>query len=523
MAGTIREVIALAPEYIIVQGGGEGTRLGNLTRNRPKAIVPVRNRPIIFHLFEKFPKSKYIIIGDYKYEVLERYLRNFAPVEYLLIRAESKGNIAGIKKALATMPEGVPFMLIWSDLLLSPAFKVPEYIEACHVGVFENLPCSWRMEEGRLEKKATEHGGVAGCFLFDSKGRLEKLAEEGSFTGWLAKSGLPLVPMDMMDSKEAGTLQALRQLDTLENRCRPYNRMKFVGDRVIKTGLTEEARKLIDREVNWYRKVSEYGFDGIPKIYSLTPLTMKKIEGDNIFRAELSEEQKKQTIERLVGALKKLHDYEKVEPDYFGLEEDYYTKTLKRLHSIREVIPFSSDPYIVINGKVCRNVLCFEDKFEENVRKHLFDADFGPIHGDCTLTNTMIDKEGNIYYIDARGYFGKREIYGDVYYDWAKLYYSISGRFDRFNVKDFKLEIGEKEVCFEIADSGWSHLTEFFLSKIEDCNLSKIKLIHAIVWMSLASHCWEDYDSMCLAFYNGIWLWNDWMENYETDSNVNIG
>lgn len=510
-------------EYIIVQAGGEGTRLGKLTENRPKAIVPVKNRPIIFHLFEKYPKAKYIIIGDYKYEVLERYLRNFATVEYLLVRAEGKGNVAGINKALTLLPEGVPFMLLWSDLLLSSDWQIPQKIEACHVGLFRELPCSWRMEEGRLEKKATNHDGVAGCFVFDNKEHLKGLPAEGSFTGWLAKSGLPLTPMDMLDTKEAGTLEALKKLDSVENRCRPYNHVEFDGNRVIKSGLTEEAKKLIDREVNWYKKVSEYGFDGIPKIYSLSPLTMEKIDGDNIFRAELSEAQKKKTIKRLVEALKKLHGYEKAEPDYFGLEEDYYTKTLKRLYSIREVIPFSGDPYIVINGKVCYNILSFESKFEENVRKHLFDANFGPIHGDCTLTNTMIDKEGKIYYIDARGYFGKRAIFGDVYYDWAKLYYSIAGRFDRFNVKDFKLEIGEKEICFDIADSGWSHLTDYFLSQIEECNLSKIKLIHAIVWMSLASHCWEDYDSMCLAFYNGIWLWNDWMENYEADSNVNIG
>ena len=29
------------PEYIIVQAGGKGTRLGHLTWNRPKALVPI--------------------------------------------------------------------------------------------------------------------------------------------------------------------------------------------------------------------------------------------------------------------------------------------------------------------------------------------------------------------------------------------------------------------------------------------------------------------------------------------------
>ena len=35
-------------EYIIVQAGGKGTRLQYLTRNRPKALVPVDNLPMLY-------------------------------------------------------------------------------------------------------------------------------------------------------------------------------------------------------------------------------------------------------------------------------------------------------------------------------------------------------------------------------------------------------------------------------------------------------------------------------------------
>ena len=39
--------------YIIVQAGGKGTRMQKLTRNKPKALVPVQNLPMIFYLFRK--------------------------------------------------------------------------------------------------------------------------------------------------------------------------------------------------------------------------------------------------------------------------------------------------------------------------------------------------------------------------------------------------------------------------------------------------------------------------------------
>ena len=49
--------------YIIVQAGGKGTRMENLTHNKPKALVPINNLPMIFHLFRKYPSKKFIIIG----------------------------------------------------------------------------------------------------------------------------------------------------------------------------------------------------------------------------------------------------------------------------------------------------------------------------------------------------------------------------------------------------------------------------------------------------------------------------
>ena len=53
-------------EYIIVQAGGKGTRLGYLTKNKPKALVPVDNLPMLFHLFRQYPDRRFIVIADRK-------------------------------------------------------------------------------------------------------------------------------------------------------------------------------------------------------------------------------------------------------------------------------------------------------------------------------------------------------------------------------------------------------------------------------------------------------------------------
>ena len=70
--------------YIVVQAGGKGSRMERLTHNKPKALVPINNLPIIFHLFKKFPDKKFVIIGDYKFDVLKRYLDIFAPPQSTL-------------------------------------------------------------------------------------------------------------------------------------------------------------------------------------------------------------------------------------------------------------------------------------------------------------------------------------------------------------------------------------------------------------------------------------------------------
>lgn len=116
----------MKPYNIIIQAGGKGTRLEGLTRNKPKCLVPYDNLPIIFHLFEKFKGARFSIIADYKIEVLRRYLSVFAhSYEYIIIHSKEEGTASGIKEAIKDFNDDEPFMIIWCDLVLSKAFKLP--------------------------------------------------------------------------------------------------------------------------------------------------------------------------------------------------------------------------------------------------------------------------------------------------------------------------------------------------------------------------------------------------------------
>ena len=116
----------------------------------------------------------------------------------------------------------------------------------------------------------------------------------------------------------------------------------------------------------------------------------------------------------------------------------------------------------------------------------------------------MLRRDGSPVLIDPRGYFGYTELYGDARYDWAKLYYSIVGNYDRFNRKEFDLEIGEKEVQITIQSNQWEDMEADFF-EMTGTKPEEIKLLHAVIWLSLTTYAWQDYDSICGAFYNGLY------------------
>ncbi len=489
--------------YIIVQAGGKGTRLKHLTKNKPKSLVPIDNLPMLFHLFKKFNDKKFIIIGDYKIDVLKKYLDVFADVQYLVVDAsENKGTCAGIKEASSLVPDNQGFMLVWSDLVLGDKFEFPEKNDN-YVGLSTEFECRWKYENGIFEESPSLEYGVAGVFIFKDKTELNGISESGEFVRWLKENNKKYNTFKLNGVKEYGLLSVYDSID--RPKCRPFNKITVEGDRLIKEGINEQGKKLAVIEKDWYKFISNTSFNGVPKIYSFDPFVMQKIDGDNIYNLDLSIEEKKNILDKLVGSIRKLHSLDKSSVNSFDVYETYVSKTFKRINKVRDLIPFADQKYIVINGRKCHNIFFFQDEVKKKIQQ-LFPKEFCVIHGDCTFSNMMVDKDNNPILIDPRGYFGSTKIYGDPNYDWAKIYYSLVGNYDKFNLKKFSLDILEDEIKLDIESNGWSELENYYLEKISnDISSEDIKLMHAIIWLSLTTYAWEDYDSICGAFYNGLY------------------
>lgn len=497
--------------YIIVQAGGKGSRMQILTRNKPKALVPVNNLPMIFHLFRKYSDKRFIIIGDYKFDVLERYLREFAEVDYKMVCSSGhQGTCAGLSEALTYIPNHERFMLIWCDLVLPEEYEIPETSNNV-IGISKDFSCRWKYQDGKLEEECSDQHGVAGHFIFSDKSVIADIPEEGEFVRWLRDKGLVFEEQPLYRTKEYGLYSEWEKLPKM--RCRPFNKITIKGDKIIKKGIDDQGRRLAEREAAWYKKLQGKAFDAIPMIYSYEPLSMELIDGKNIYEyAYLSDNQKRYVIEKIVGCLKEVHRMESVPYDEASYRDAYLDKTYGRLKRVRNLVPFADNPTVIINGKVCRNIFYHQDEVERLVMQYA-PREFVLLHGDCTFSNIMLQYDTKPVLIDPRGYFGRTEFFGDAAYDWAKLYYSLFSNYDQFNLKRFKLDIGEREVKLDIASNNWEKMEDYFFELLDgEVTRRQMKILLAIIWLSLTTYAWEDYDTICGAFYNGLYYLEEALE-----------
>lgn len=499
-------------KYIIVQAGGKGTRLKHLTRNKPKALVPVENLPMLFHLFRKYPDKRFVIIADYHREVMRRYLEVFADVKYQVVDAQGTGTASGLKQALELIPEEEPFMLVWSDLILPKDLSLPdEYAKddgkptEDYVGVSKTFPCRWKYEDQQFAEEASTEFGVAGFFLFSGKAKVADVPESGELVRWMSEKEMKFSEISLAGTREFGLIEEYEKLE--QEKTRPFNRIEINGDRLTKYPVDAQGEGLAKRECAWYEKAASLNIEGLPKIYETSPLSMELIHGKNIYECHLEKTERTEILKKLICTLDALHHAETIPADSFSMKEAYYTKTMNRIDRIQNLVPLAREREITINGRACRNVFYHREELEKKLEALTCER-FAFIHGDCTFSNLMLREDLSPVLIDPRGYFGFTELYGDVRYDWAKLYYSLVGNYDRFNLKDFSLEIGGGDVSLSIASNGWEDLEETFFD-LTGADRYEIKLLHAVIWLSLSTYAWQDYDSVCGAFYNGLYYLED--------------
>lgn len=105
---------------------GRGTRMGDMTEDTPKPMLPVQGRPMLEHVLERLAASgvrRFLIVVGYRRELIENYFRDWRlPVEFRVQECvDGTGSAARLARDFAGDP---PFLLTFGDILCEPAAYV---------------------------------------------------------------------------------------------------------------------------------------------------------------------------------------------------------------------------------------------------------------------------------------------------------------------------------------------------------------------------------------------------------------
>lgn len=126
------------------------------------------------------------------------------------------------------------------------------------------------------------------------------------------------------------------------------------------------------------------------------------------------------------------------------LESMYCIKTIERIEKFSKENPdlFKDSLNLKTNGKKLislKEVITTLPRLINEFRLYNTNS-LQIIHGDLCFSNILYDsKHGIIKIIDPRGQFGRHAIYGDIYYDLAKLSHSVLGLYDLIMFEQFKI------------------------------------------------------------------------------------
>jgi capsule biosynthesis phosphatase len=212
-------------------------------------------------------------------------------------------------------------------------------------------------------------------------------------------------------------------IDT-KNQPRNFNKIDYKDNRVVKTTNNRG-------EVYWYNNIPSEIKNMFPAIISAKDniIEMEKIRGINYSYLYTHGGLQEGEIDLLLSSLKKIHGSSQIreEIDY---HQNYGNKMSGRYFD-------NLDLYNRIPGA---DSLFFEISERMESYKKSGGVKTGVIHGDPVFTNVFLTETG-LKFIDPRGKIGEEfSIFGDIYYDFSKVYQSIIGYDFILNDLDFSFE-----------------------------------------------------------------------------------
>ena len=176
----------------VILAAGKGTRMGALTDELPKPMLPVEGRPILEHILTGLREAgiqEFCLITGWKAEVIESHFGDGSAfgVQINYVRQEVQDGTGKAPELAKVFVGEAPFLLTYGDILVK-------------LETYRQMLARWDDSElsGLVTVTGSEDVTKGGLFFFDNEFFLQHLVEKPSAAkleelrtaGWL-KSGEP--------------------------------------------------------------------------------------------------------------------------------------------------------------------------------------------------------------------------------------------------------------------------------------------------------------------------------------------
>ncbi len=169
----------LAISHAVILAAGRGTRMGQMTHEIPKPMLPVRGRPMLEHILERLGVAgvrRFLVVVGYHHEIVENHFSKWPqPIEFCV---QQPVNGTGSAALLAgKFAAGEPFLLTYGDIFCDAS----EYTR-CGAVLIQNAATA-----AVLAVKAVDDPWQ-GAAVYEENGRVRRIIEKppkgASTTHW---------------------------------------------------------------------------------------------------------------------------------------------------------------------------------------------------------------------------------------------------------------------------------------------------------------------------------------------------
>ncbi len=510
---------------VCILAAGAGTRMGELSNNINKAVLPINFKAVISHIVEKFSKEIEIVVAvGHKKETVIDYLALAHPDRKFIFVEVDKyvGPGTGPGYSLLSCRENLqcPFVFFAADTLVLENIPKPdqnwfgiapvkETERYCTVKIKNNLIC--QLDDKVKNNNKFAFIGLAG--VKDYSVFFEALDKNKEIVGGeiqvsngfkkLVEHSLVPVGFTWFDTGILENYKETNQSLSLGEKKFDFSKDKgeeflyFVNGMVIKFFVDEKitANRCLRARTSLKGLCPEIeGHRGNFYCY-------KKLEGQTLYNVLNSQMVKNflQWAKTNLWKKLKLSDLEK-EEFVVACKKFYIDKTTKRLKTFYDKTGIE-DGSTSINGVLTPSLKELMNKIDWDYITNGIPSNF---HGDLQFDNILVTKDSvsnleKFILLDWRQDFAGLTNMGDLYYDLAKLYGGELISYQLIKEGLFSFDMSGASIYYnyhlknDLVEAREEY--EFFLEK-NGFDFFKIKIITALIFLNMSPMHHEPFDRL---------------------------